>query len=100
MTAALGLARVHEAAGDRSAAIAEYERFLADRGGNRAFADATQRAPAFESLGRLYDEEGDPAAAASYYAMFVDLWADADEELQPRVRAARARLAELGGSTE
>jgi tetratricopeptide (TPR) repeat protein len=100
MTAALGLARVHETAGETGAAIAEYERFLADRGTNRSFEDATQRAPVLESLGELYDGQGDPAAAASYYAMFVDLWADADEELQPRVQAARARLAELGGSTE
>ena len=100
LTASLGLARVRAAAGETAAAIAQYERFLADRGANRAFVDASQRAPVLESLGKLYDGAGDPAAAASYYAMFVDLWADADAELQPRVQAARARLAELGGSTE
>jgi hypothetical protein len=27
--------------------------------------------------------------------MFVELWANADEELQPRVQAAQARLEEI-----
>ena len=30
-----------------------------------------------------------------HYASFVELWATADEELQPRVRAAQARLEEI-----
>jgi hypothetical protein len=33
--------------------------------------------------------------AASHYAKFVDLWKDADPELQPHVRKARERLAVL-----
>ncbi len=33
--------------------------------------------------------------ASKYYLMFVELWAGADEELQPRVRAAEARLEEI-----
>jgi hypothetical protein len=30
-----------------------------------------------------------------YYARFVELWDDADDELQPRVQAAQARLDEI-----
>jgi hypothetical protein len=45
-----------------------------------------------ERLGQLYDEMGDLEQAAGYYGLFVELWADADPELQPRVRAARTRM--------
>jgi tetratricopeptide (TPR) repeat protein len=93
--ASFGLARVHESAGDAGEAIAEYERFLTDRSWDRVVADQFRRGPVLERLGQLYDSEGDPAGAAKYYAMFVELWADADEELQPRVRAAQARLEEI-----
>jgi hypothetical protein len=31
----------------------------------------------------------------SYYARFVELWKDADPDLQPHVRKARARMIEL-----
>ena len=47
------------------------------------------------AVGQLYDEADDFENAAKYYAMFVELWAEADEELQPRVRAAQARLEEV-----
>ena len=32
------------------------------------------------------------AKAIEHYQKFVDLWKDADPELQPKVREARARL--------
>ncbi len=93
--AALGLARVHEARGDAPAAIREYERFLAHRHSERWWWDSSERAPAYERLGRLYEETDDHENAARYYSMFVDLWAGADPELQPRVRDAQARLERL-----
>jgi len=43
----------------------------------------------------LYDEKGDTEKAALYYAQFVELWENADAELQPRVAAARERLSEI-----
>ncbi len=56
---------------------------------------APNRPILFERLGQLYDEQGDLENAALYYARFVELWADADAELQPRVGVARARLEEI-----
>ncbi len=90
--AALGLARTHDRAGDAPSAVREFERYLESRSFFKAFIDVWQRAPALERMGQLYDAEDDPENAAKYYAMFVELWAEADEELQPRVRAAQARL--------
>ena len=86
---------MYEDLDDTAAAIAEYERFLNDRFPSRGPHDLHARGRVLERLGQLYDEQGDLESAATYYAMFVELWADADEELQPRVRAARARLEEI-----
>jgi len=40
----------------------------------------------------LYDAKGNVAKATDHYQKFVDLWRDADPELQPKVREVRARL--------
>lgn len=42
-----------------------------------------------------YEALGEPAAAAERYARFVELWADADPDLQDLVRDARRRLEAL-----
>jgi len=89
------LAAAFEAAGERDSAIAYYERYLERPYLFRAAADASHLGPGLERLARLYDEGGDLENAAKYYAMFVELWAEADDELQPRVRAAQARLEEI-----
>ena len=49
----------------------------------------------YERLGQLYDKGGDLEKAAEHYARFVELWKDADPELQPRVQAAQQRLNEI-----
>ena len=46
-------------------------------------------------LGELYAARGERQRAADYYTKFIDLWRDADPELQPQVRAARAARARL-----
>jgi eukaryotic-like serine/threonine-protein kinase len=48
-----------------------------------------------EAVGRLSEELGERDAAVDAYRRFAELWANADPELQPRVEAARARLAVL-----
>ena len=84
------IGKAHDLAGRADSAIAWYRRDLETprlRAPNRPFL--------FERLGQLYDSQGDLENAALYYARFVELWADADAELQPRVEAARARLEEI-----
>jgi hypothetical protein len=53
------------------------------------------RADAEELRGQLALQRGDTASAISSYKNFVDLWKDADPDLQPRLTAARAALARL-----
>jgi tetratricopeptide (TPR) repeat protein len=52
-------------------------------------------APTLKRLGELYEQRGDRRRAADSYNRFVELWKNADPELQPSVREVRARLAQL-----
>jgi tetratricopeptide (TPR) repeat protein len=52
-------------------------------------------APTYKRLGELYEAKGNRKKAADYYGRFVELWKDADPELQPGVREVRQRLARL-----
>jgi tetratricopeptide (TPR) repeat protein len=59
---------------------------------------ASERAYLSHIYGRMaesYDALGDRERAIEYYNRFVARWKNADPGLQPRVEAARARLAEL-----
>jgi eukaryotic-like serine/threonine-protein kinase len=89
------LGRAYEAAGQPDSAIAVYERYLRTPFAFRLFYDAEWRAPVLERLGQLHETRGDRARAAEHYRSFIELWRDADPELQPRVREARRRLAAL-----
>lgn len=53
------------------------------------------RALAEEQRGQIAVQRGDSTAASRAYQNFIDLWTNADPELQPRVTAARAALARL-----
>ena len=81
-------------AGKPDSAIAHYEAFLAmpdpiaETYG--VFAAGTHK-----RLGELYEARGDTGKAESHYLQFVELWKDADTELQPKVREVRDRLARL-----
>ncbi len=90
---ALGMA--FDLSGQPDSAVAYYERYLAPKQNWRAFVDASWRGWTLERLGQLYDDMGDLEQAAGYYAAFVELWQDADPELQPRVQAAQARIEEI-----
>ena len=48
-------------------------------------------------LGELHEKKGQRAKAAEYYGRFVELWKNADPELQPLVAEFRARQARLRG---
>ena len=51
----------------------------------------------YPRLGELYETKGDKAKALEYYGKFVDLWKEADLELQPRVAEIRKRIGQLAG---
>jgi eukaryotic-like serine/threonine-protein kinase len=46
-------------------------------------------------LAPLYEELGETERAVHYYRRLIDLWEDADPELQPQVEHARQRIAAL-----
>jgi eukaryotic-like serine/threonine-protein kinase len=48
-----------------------------------------------EALAKMFDAKGDTANAVAQYRDFIEFWKNADPELQPRVAAARERLAQL-----
>jgi eukaryotic-like serine/threonine-protein kinase len=87
--------RAFEAAAQPDSAIAAYERYLAQPSLDRLWEDQFQIAPLHERLGALYDQLGDRPRAAQHYARFVELWQNADPELQPRVQAAQSALVRL-----
>ena len=52
-------------------------------------------AGSYKRLGELWQAKGDRAKAARYYTKFLELWKDADPDLQPKVTDVRKRLAHL-----
>jgi len=93
------MARAYDLANMPDSAIAAFERYLATPASTFRFVmDADFLAGTFKRLGELYDAKGDHQKAAMYYAKFVELWKDADLDLQPRVTEVRKRLARLSES--
>lgn len=89
------LAWAYDMAGQGDSAIVAYERYLELHAGGRRSNDPLFLARACERLGQLHEERGELDEAARYHALFVDLWENADPELQPRVEAARRALERL-----
>ncbi len=95
LSAAMG--RAFDAAGQPDSAIAWSERYLGAAGEQRGYEDGFSLAPTYRRLGELYEEQGDRARAASYYQKFIDLWRDADADLQPQVADVKKKLAKVVG---
>jgi tetratricopeptide (TPR) repeat protein len=76
-------------------AIAAYERYLDVPSIDRIFADAYDLVFVHERLAALYEERNDRVNALRHYARVVELWADADGELQTRVEHANRRIERL-----
>ena len=89
------LARAYDQTGMADSAIARYETALGYGDLLGIARQANEYPITLIRLAERYDEEGDLEQAAGYYGRFVELWADADPDLQPRVEAARARLEEI-----
>jgi len=69
--------------------------YVEANGTGRITLDRFYLAPTLLRLGELYETAGDVRHATEYYGRFVDLWKNADPELQPQVAEARARLSNL-----
>ena len=91
----VGLARAFDAAGMADSARVYYRRFLEQPHWIGAFTHARFLANALERAAELEFEAGNLREAAAHLARFVELWENADEGLQPRVRAAQSRLQEI-----
>jgi tetratricopeptide (TPR) repeat protein len=89
------LGRAYDAASMPDSAIANYERYLATPSMSRLRTDADLLAGIHKRLGELYEAKGDRVKAAGHYLTFVELWKNADPELQPKVVEVRQRLARL-----
>lgn len=71
---------------------------LREDGTFRVYSDAFNLASAYQHLGEIYEAKGDRKKAVKYYEKLLALWKNADAELQPSVRAAKARVARLSGA--
>jgi tetratricopeptide (TPR) repeat protein len=91
------LARAYDAASKPDSAALMFERYLSTPAWFKAREDKDPvRLPAIrERLGQLYEGMGNTAKAAENYRAFIELWKNADPELQPRVVDAKRRLARL-----
>jgi tetratricopeptide (TPR) repeat protein len=87
----INLARAFDLAGQRDSAITWFQRFVDAPHG---FLDEDQDwlAGSYKRLGELYEASGDLPKAVTNLEKFIELWKDADPELQPKVRDARSRL--------
>jgi tetratricopeptide (TPR) repeat protein len=88
------IGQAFEQLGQPDSALAAYEEY-ATRQIYWAIGQDTDLAPTFIRLGELYEQLGNRARALEYYGKFIDLWKNADPELQPRVTEIRRRVAEL-----
>ena len=88
--------RAFEKLGEPDSAIVQYERFV-----NGHNVDPENRefflAAALRRLGEMYESKGQRTKALEYYGRFVDLWKDADPDLQPLVSDIRKQMAQLAG---
>jgi tetratricopeptide (TPR) repeat protein len=91
----LGIGMSFDRGGQADSARKYLTQYVDMTGGSRQFVDRFFLASALFRLGELYENAGDARRATDYYGRFVDLWANADPELQPRVANARARIDHL-----
>ncbi|MDF2774213.1 MAG: protein kinase [Geminicoccaceae bacterium] len=91
------LARAYDAAGKPDSAAMMFERYLSTPTWFKSSPGLDPvRLPAIrERLGQLYEEMGNTVKAIENYRAFIELWKNADPELQPRVADAKRRLARL-----
>ncbi len=87
-------------AGQADSARTYLTRYVEMTGSGRTLVDRYWLAPTLYRLGELYENVGDVNHATEYYGRFVDLWKNADPELQPRVTEARGRIARMNRANQ
>ena len=88
------LASAYDSAGARDSTIATMEHYVA-LSSPEVWPDQDFLARFHRRLGELYEASGNSRKAIPHYERFVELWKNADPELQPKVARARERLAVL-----
>ena len=91
--AQLGIA--FDRAGMPDSAIVAFERYAEMTSYVKLGYDAALLAGTYRRLGELYEQKGNIPKAIAYTRKFIDLWKDADPELQLKVVEARQRLTRL-----
>ena len=91
----LGMA--FELAGMPDSAMAAYERYVRTPYWGRPSrgVDGMWLAFTLRRMGALYEERGEAGRATEVYTRFLELWKDADADLQPSVAETRRRLEAL-----
>jgi tRNA A-37 threonylcarbamoyl transferase component Bud32/tetratricopeptide (TPR) repeat protein len=90
------LARTEDRLGQTDSARVHYERLVATPTiVGHLVATPAGLAASYKRLGELHEAAGNRARARENYQKFMDLWTNADPELQPAVKDTRERLARL-----
>jgi serine/threonine-protein kinase len=91
-------AHPHDLLGHADSAIALYEGYLgrvAQLQFRLMWLDPAHLVETYEALARNYENVGQPDSSAKYYQALLDLWKNADPELEPRKKGLRAALARV-----
>lgn len=84
------MGHVFDRLGQVDSAVARYGRVVADPGSNTS---AIWELPlVLERVAELHDAAGRSNEALANYSRFIELWRNADADLQPRVQAAQRRV--------
>jgi tetratricopeptide (TPR) repeat protein len=92
---AVSLGMAFDQANLPDSAIAEFRRYLDTPYTFALSVDNDNLAFVYKSLGQLYEAKGNAGEAATYYSKFVELWKNADPDLQPQVADVKQRLTHL-----
>ncbi len=93
------LAQLYDRTGNSDSALAVLARYVNSPDDDRFNVDPIELPGTYIRLGELYEERGDRENAIDYYGRFVDLWQNADAELQPQVEDIRRRITRLAGES-
>lgn len=83
--------------GQPDSALSVYERLVSTPTRRLNDDDIRWLPHTYRQLGELYEARNDTTNAINYYNEFVELWKDADPELQPQVNDVKRRIANLAG---